>query len=56
MFQELCTDNFNTAKFSKLQLVVHTTTGEVLDTREEDACFRQSTSSKKKKERKKIHR
>lgn len=44
---------FQYSKFSKLQLVVRTTLSKVLDNTGEDAYFRQSASSKKKK---KIHR
>lgn len=40
---------FQYSKVSKLQLVVHTTVSEVLENADEDAYFRQSTSSKKKK-------
>lgn len=40
---------FQYSKFSKLQLVVRTTLSKVLDNTGEDAYFRQSASSKKKK-------
>lgn len=40
---------FQSRKFSELQLVVHMTMNKVLDDTGEDPYFRQSTSSKKKK-------
>lgn len=42
---------FQYSKFSELQLVVHTTVSRVLDDTGEDAYFRRSASSTKKKKK-----
>lgn len=48
-FQNHELTEFQYSKFSKLQLVVHMTMSKVLGNTGEDAYFRQSTSSKEKK-------